>query len=84
MLTITKILLASVTLLHPPVPSPFNVRPGALFGDSGVEMEFHALPIDVHDGPLAIPHATGSVIMSKLGNETAKYARFCLQHAETY
>jgi len=67
------ILLASVTLLNP-VPSHFNLRPGALFGDGGVEKEYHALPIEVHDRPLAIPHATGSVIMSKLGNETAKAA----------
>jgi len=28
----------------------------------------------VHDQPSAIPHAIGSVIMPKLGNETAKYA----------
>jgi len=68
------ILLASVTFLHPPVPSHFNVRPGVLFDDSGVEKEFHALPIDVHDGSLAMPHATGSVIMPKLGNETVKAA----------
>jgi hypothetical protein len=45
-----------------------------LFDDGGVEKDFHALPIQVHDPPPAIPHATGGVIMSKLGNETAKYA----------
>jgi hypothetical protein len=45
-----------------------------LFGDGGVEKEFHALPIHDHDQPPAMPYATGSVIMSKLGNETAKYA----------
>lgn len=80
---IQKILLASVTLL-PTVPSPhFNLRTGALFGDGGVENEYHALPIDVHDRPLAMPHATGSVIMSKLGNETAKCVHFSVPHAET-
>ncbi|KAI0279100.1 ERV/ALR sulfhydryl oxidase domain-containing protein [Russula aff. rugulosa BPL654] len=67
------ILLASVTFLHPG-PSHFNLRPSALFGDAGVEKEYHALPIDVHDRPSMIPHATGSVIMSKLGNETTKAA----------
>jgi len=65
------ILLASVTLLHPP---HLNIRTGAFFGDGGAEKEYHALPIEVHDRPLAMPHATGSVIMSKLGNETAKAA----------
>ena len=69
-----KILLASVTLYHRPIPSYLDLRTGALFGDGGVEKEFHALPIQVHDRPPAIPHATGSVIMSKLGNETVKCA----------
>ena len=73
-LTHFKILLASVTLLHPP---HLNIRTGAFFGDGGAEEVYHALPIDVHDRPLATPHAKGSVIMSKLGNETAKWVRFC-------
>jgi hypothetical protein len=72
-----KILFTSVTLLHPPIPTHLNLRTGAFFGKSDVEKEFHALPIEVHDRPLAMPHATGSVIMSKLGNETAKWAHFC-------
>jgi hypothetical protein len=76
-----KILLASVTLLHRG-PSHFNLRPSALFGDAGVEKEYHALPIDVHDRPSMIPHATGSVIMSKLGNETTKCAHFSVPRAK--
>jgi len=68
------LLVATVTLLHRPIPSYLDLRTGALFGDGGVEKEFHALPIYSHDRPPAIPHATGSVIMSKLGNETAKAA----------
>jgi len=66
------LLVGSVTLYHRPIPSYLDLRTGALFGDGGVEKEFHALPIQVHDRPPAIPHATGSVIMSKLGNETVK------------
>ena len=77
-----KILLVSVTLLQP-VPSHFNLHPSALFGDGGVEKEYHALPIKVHDRPLAMPHATGSVIMSKLGNETVKCVHYSVPRAET-
>jgi len=68
------LLVATVTLLHRPVPSYLDLRTGALFGDGGVEKEFHALPIYSHDRPPAMHHATGGVIMSKLGNETAKAA----------
>jgi len=67
------LLLASATLLRQPAPAYLDPT-GALFGDGGVEKEFHALPIQVHDQPSAIPHAKGSVIMPKLGNETAKAA----------
>jgi hypothetical protein len=78
-LAFLKILSASLTL-HPP---HLNIRAGAfLFGDSGARNEYHALPIEVHGRPLVMPHATGSVIMSKLGNETAKCARFCFPRAE--
>jgi hypothetical protein len=77
-----KTLLASVTLLQP-VPSHFNFRPGALFGGGDIEKEYHALPIEVHDRPLAIPNAKGSVIMSKLGNETAKCVHFCVPRPQT-
>ncbi|KAI0300445.1 ERV/ALR sulfhydryl oxidase domain-containing protein [Multifurca ochricompacta] len=58
------LLLASVTLLHHPVPAYLDLRTGAFFGDGGVEKEFHALPIQIHDQPPAVPHA--------MGNETAK------------
>jgi hypothetical protein len=77
-----KILLASVTLL-PTIPSHFKLRPGAVFGNGGVEEVYHALPIEVHDRPLAMPHSTGSVIMSKLGNETTKCVYFSVPRAET-
>lgn len=72
-LTLPKLLVATVTLLDRPVPSYLDLRTGALFANGGVEKEFHALPIHGYDRPPALPHATGSVIMSKLGNETAKY-----------
>jgi len=68
------LLLASFTFLHHSVPPYLDPRTGALFDDGGVEKDFHALPIQVHDPPPAIPHATGGVIMSKLGNETTKAA----------
>jgi FAD-linked sulfhydryl oxidase len=73
-LSLPKLLVATVTLFHRPVPSYLDLHTGALFGEGGVEKEFHALPVYGHDRPPSIPHATGSVIMSKLGNETAKYA----------
>jgi len=68
------LLVASVTLIHRPVPSYLDLDTGNLFGDGGAEKEYHALPIQVHDQSPPMPHATGSVIMSKLGNETAKAA----------
>jgi hypothetical protein len=69
------LLLASVTLLYHPASTNYvDPRTGELFGDGGVEKEFHALPVPIHDSPPALPHATGSVIMSKLGNATAKAA----------
>jgi len=64
------ILSASVTLY----PPHLNIHAGAFFGDSGAGNEYHALPINVQGRPLVMPHATGGVIMSKLGNETAKAA----------
>jgi hypothetical protein len=83
-LTFPKLLVATVALLHRPVPSYLDLRTGALFGDGGVEKEFHALPIYSHDRPPAIHHATGGVIMSKLGNETAKYASSLVWHTEGF
>lgn len=68
------LLLASVTLLHHPASNHVDLQIGEVFGDGGVEKEFHALPVPIHDSPPAVSHATGSVIMSKLGNETAKAA----------
>ncbi|KAF8271067.1 ERV/ALR sulfhydryl oxidase domain-containing protein [Lactarius quietus] len=68
------LLIASVTLLHNPASNYVDLQTGELFGDGGVEKEFHALPISIHDPPSALPHATGDVIMSKLGNATAKAA----------
>jgi FAD-linked sulfhydryl oxidase len=67
-----KLLIASVTLLHHPASNYLDLRTGELFGEGGVEKEFHALPVPIQDSPPAIPHATGGVIMSKLGNATAK------------
>ncbi|KAI0262251.1 ERV/ALR sulfhydryl oxidase domain-containing protein [Gloeopeniophorella convolvens] len=73
-IVITLLLLASIALLHPPARAHLDPWTGDLFGDGGVEKEFHALPIDIPHPPPAVPHATGGVIMSKLGNETAKAA----------
>jgi len=65
------LLLSSVTLLQHPFPAYMT---GTSFGDDGSEKDFHALPIQMHDRPPVTPHATGGVIMSKLGNETTKAA----------
>ncbi|KAI9511469.1 ERV/ALR sulfhydryl oxidase domain-containing protein [Russula earlei] len=68
------LLLASCTLLRQPLPTYLDLPSGTLFSHGGVEKEFYALPINTHERPSVIPHAKGGVIMSKLGNETAKAA----------
>ncbi|KAH9042767.1 ERV/ALR sulfhydryl oxidase domain-containing protein [Lactarius pseudohatsudake] len=68
------LLLASVTLLHHPASNHVDLQTGEVFGDGGVEKEPHPFPVSIHDSPPAASHATGGVIMSKLGNETTKAA----------
>ncbi|KAN0130699.1 ERV/ALR sulfhydryl oxidase domain containing protein [Lactarius tabidus] len=69
------LLIASVTLLHHPDANYVDLQSGEVFGDGGVEKEFHALSFPAHHSrPTTVPHATGGVIMSKLGNATAKAA----------
>ncbi|KAH9966280.1 ERV/ALR sulfhydryl oxidase domain-containing protein [Russula compacta] len=74
LLVVLLLLLVSVTLLHQPIPAYLDLRTGTVFREDGVEKEFHALPVQLHDRPPSIPYVTGGVIMSKLGNETTKAA----------
>ncbi|KIL00880.1 hypothetical protein PAXRUDRAFT_128869, partial [Paxillus rubicundulus Ve08.2h10] len=79
-------LLATVVFLHPPSRA-YYIDPwtGELFGEGGVENELHILPYPhfaTDRAPQSTPAAVGDnippgtplggVIMSKLGNETAK------------
>ena len=53
-----------VALIRSPYFDPWSRR---LFGEGGLEG-------NLHDPPAQIGGVAGGVIMSKLGNETAKYA----------
>jgi hypothetical protein len=66
---LSQFLLATVAFLHPPSRAYIDPWTGDFFGEGGVEQD---LRLPLHDGvrPLL---AQGGVIMSKLGNETAKW-----------
>jgi hypothetical protein len=57
-----------VALIRSPYFDPWTRR---LFGEGGLEDYLHSKL----DTPVQIGGVTGGVIMSKLGNETAKYAQ---------
>lgn len=59
-------LLGTVALLHPPSRAYIDPWTGDLFGEGGVEKDLHAYPAKPAQG------VQGGVIMSKLGNATAK------------
>ncbi|KAI0067614.1 hypothetical protein BV25DRAFT_1818998 [Artomyces pyxidatus] len=65
------LLIASVALLHPPSRAHLDPWTGDLFGAGGVEEAYHVIP---PSQPTQIKGASGGVIMSKLGNATAKAA----------
>ncbi|KIJ66018.1 hypothetical protein HYDPIDRAFT_27220 [Hydnomerulius pinastri MD-312] len=87
-ITIALFLLATVAFLHPPSRAYIDPWTGELFGEGGVEQDLHALPYPHYatTGRRPLPQSTagagssseapnpevGGVIMSKLGNETAK------------
>ncbi|TFY78478.1 hypothetical protein EWM64_g5536 [Hericium alpestre] len=63
---------ASLTLLHSPTRAYIDPLTGTWFGEGGVEGQLHAQPVA---GPAHGDSSVhGAVIMSKLGNETAKAA----------
>ena len=62
-----QFLLASVALLHPPSRAYVEPWTGDLFGEGGVERDPHVYPASAAAG------VHGEVIMSRLGNATAKY-----------
>lgn len=57
-----------VALIRSPSRSYTDPWTGQLFGEGGLEGKLHSNP------PAKIGGVSGGVIMSKLGNETAKYA----------
>lgn len=60
-----------IALMHPPSRSYIDPWTGQIFGDGGIDYYLH--PKLIPD-PL-VGGVKGGVIMSKLGNETAKYAK---------
>ncbi|EPT02481.1 hypothetical protein FOMPIDRAFT_1160311 [Fomitopsis schrenkii] len=60
------LLIGSIALIHPPARSYIDPWTGEFFGEGGVEKQLHGLPA-VHGESVH-----GGVIMSKLGNATAK------------
>lgn len=61
--------MSSLAFLHAPSRAYIDPWTGDLFGEGGVEEQIHALQPLVPQSDIA---AHGGVIMSKLGNETAK------------
>lgn len=65
-----QFLLTMVAIVHPPSRTYIDPWTGELFGEGGLEGNLHSKL----DPNLRIGGVKGGVIMSKLGNETAKYA----------
>ncbi|GJE94725.1 hypothetical protein PsYK624_108960 [Phanerochaete sordida] len=65
-ITFALFLLGSLLLLHPPSRTYLDPWTGDLFGEGGVEKDLHTFPANAAEG------VHGDVIMSKLGNATAK------------
>jgi FAD-linked sulfhydryl oxidase len=59
-----QVVLTMLAMLHPPLRAYVDPWTGQLFGEGGVEKSWNRPP------PEEVAH--GGVIMSKLGNETAK------------
>ncbi|KAJ7647772.1 hypothetical protein FB45DRAFT_1019984 [Roridomyces roridus] len=69
------LLLSTITFLHPPSRAYLDPWSGDLFGEDGMEMELRGGKGGVPPGPHPpILGKEGGVIMSKLGNATAKAA----------
>jgi len=69
--------LAMLAMLHPPSRAYIDPWTGQLFGEGGVEKTFKSLHLSENDVvPNPIVGVEGKVIMTKLGNETAKYCPF--------
>jgi len=66
-----QFVLTMIALMHPPSRSYIDPWTGQIFGDGGIDYYLH--PKLIPD-PL-VGGVKGGVIMSKLGNETAKYAK---------
>ena len=62
----TQLLLTTIALIHPPARNYIDPWSGQFFGEGGVEKTWHSEDKAHHKG------SKGGVIMSKLGNETAK------------
>ncbi|KAH7883249.1 ERV/ALR sulfhydryl oxidase domain-containing protein [Phlebopus sp. FC_14] len=71
--TVALFILATVAFLHPPSRAYIDPWTGEFFGEGGVEKDLHILPYPGHVPPnTSSSPEVGGVIMSKLGNETAK------------
>lgn len=57
-----------LALMHPPSRAYIDPWSGQFFGEGGVERTLHSEDLKAHRASVK-----GGVIMSKLGNETAKY-----------
>ncbi|OAX40233.1 hypothetical protein K503DRAFT_687979 [Rhizopogon vinicolor AM-OR11-026] len=67
-IVLSLFLLAALAFLHPPSRAYIDPYTGDFFGEGGVEQDPHPVP---YNGARPLS-AQGGVIMSKLGNETAK------------
>ncbi|KAA1470457.1 hypothetical protein DENSPDRAFT_836252 [Dentipellis sp. KUC8613] len=70
LIVLALFLIASIALLHSPSRAYIDPWSGNLFGEGGVEGQLHTPDMKGLGGD----SAHGAVIMSKLGNETAKAA----------
>ena len=67
-----QLLVTTLGYLHPKSRAYIDPWTGELFGEGGLEKELFAPP------KISKEAVKGDVIMSKLGNATAKYAVVCL------
>ncbi|KAF8554909.1 hypothetical protein OG21DRAFT_1385292, partial [Imleria badia] len=73
-ITVALFLLATIAFLHPPSRAYIDPWTGEFFGEGGVEKDMRLLPRPTADSgdEKGVGVLQGGVIMSKLGNETAK------------
>ncbi|KAL4062779.1 hypothetical protein V8B97DRAFT_1686193 [Scleroderma yunnanense] len=74
MTVIALFILATLASLHPPTRAYFDPWTGDLWGEGGVEKDLRVSYPHGDSGTTGV--VGGGVIMSKLGNETAKYVLF--------